>query len=130
MKLRRTRLAAVGLGMAGLSLFASSGTAEAASGMPYVGYGYQNIPAAVKCAQHFSNLFGGYRQPIFEDGKYGPETDWAIRKFQKRMVDIGRFPLDVDGIVGPATGRAMLKTAWDAGIQDADYGRCWAALPS
>ncbi|MEV7770741.1 peptidoglycan-binding domain-containing protein [Kitasatospora sp. NPDC086791] len=130
MKFRRTRLTAVSLGLTALSLLASSGTAQATTDMPYVGYGYRNLPAAVKCAQQFVNLFSGIRTPIIEDGRFGQETDWGIRQFQHRMVSTGQYNLSVDGVVGKATGSAMLQLAWRSGIRDARYGQCWAALPS
>ncbi|GAA2801746.1 peptidoglycan-binding domain-containing protein [Kitasatospora sp. CM 4170] len=130
MKLRRTSRAAVSLGVAALSLFAFTGTAQATADMPYVGYGYPNLPAAVRCAQDFSNLFGGYWPPIIVDGKYGPDTNWAIKQFQSHMVRTGQYNLTVDGVVGKATGSAMLQLAWQAGIRDARYGQCYAALPN
>ncbi|MFJ3787392.1 peptidoglycan-binding domain-containing protein [Kitasatospora sp. NPDC090091] len=129
MKLRRTSRAAVGLGVAALSLFAFTGTAQATSDMPYIGYGYPNFAPGVKCAQQFSNIFGGYWPPIAEDGKYGPDTNWAIKQFQSRMLRTGQYNLSVDGIVGKATGGAMLDLAWRSGIRDARYGQCYAALP-
>ncbi|MFD8796206.1 peptidoglycan-binding domain-containing protein [Streptomyces vinaceus] len=44
------------------------------------------------------------RRQIGEDGAFGPQTEVAIRFFQSVMF----VPKDVDGIVGPDTGYALL----------------------
>ncbi|MEU7022238.1 peptidoglycan-binding protein [Streptomyces sp. NPDC046203] len=116
-----SRVVAAVSAAAALSVLAFSGTAQARVGAPYIGYGQTNNPNGVWCVQHQLNfLFANnwnwrpgvtpHRQ-ISEDSKFGPETDEAIRFFQKAY-----FPWQVDGIVGPESGYALL---WDG---DPVYG--------
>jgi peptidoglycan hydrolase-like protein with peptidoglycan-binding domain len=41
------------------------------------------------------------------DGDFGPETDNAVREFQRHHSDFEGNPLQVDGIVGPKTWGAL-----------------------
>ena len=41
------------------------------------------------------------------DGVFGDRTEWAVRQFQARSVDIAGRPLEVDGVVGPRTWNAL-----------------------
>lgn len=60
----------------------------------------------VKELQHALNQLMGWG--IAEDSKFGDETEWAVRQFQRRM------GIGVDGIVGAET-RAALKKALASG---------------
>ncbi|MBE3575885.1 MAG: glycosyltransferase [Firmicutes bacterium] len=60
----------------------------------------------VKELQHALNQLMGWG--IAEDSKFGDETEWAVRQFQRRM------GIGVDGIVGEET-RAALKKALASG---------------
>ncbi|MFJ5547452.1 peptidoglycan-binding domain-containing protein [Streptomyces sp. NPDC093225] len=110
---------AVALATAGLSVLALSGSAQARQGAPWIGYGQANTYNGVWCVQHQLNYafahnwsWRPYHGQITQDGKFGPQTDEAIRFFQNVM--LGRTK--VDGIVGPETGYNLL---WEG---DPDYG--------
>lgn len=45
------------------------------------------------------------------DGDFGPDTELAVKTFQARSVDDTGRPLDVDGVVGPATWGALFGEA-------------------
>jgi peptidoglycan hydrolase-like protein with peptidoglycan-binding domain len=51
----------------------------------------------------FRNLSGDPSQGLQIDGIFGPETDAAVRGFQEALA------VDVDGIVGPITWRALVS---------------------
>jgi peptidoglycan hydrolase-like protein with peptidoglycan-binding domain len=57
----------------------------------------------VQEVMRFHDQSGGEGPPILVDGIFGPQTDHWVRGFQN-AVDI-----DVDGIVGPITWRAMVS---------------------
>ncbi|MFD7081135.1 MULTISPECIES: peptidoglycan-binding domain-containing protein [unclassified Streptomyces] len=132
MKLRNTWRVLAGIGASLALVTAFSGTAEARPGAPWIGYGYSTSGPGVKCAQMFAGLYGNVGHPVAKDGRYGPETQDAIKRFQ---VQAGKWPyyiqLTADGIVGPATGKAMLKFAKeDYSLEPADYVSCSIELPS
>lgn len=49
--------------------------------------------------------------PLVEDGSFGRKTRAAVRMFQVLHVDDQNHPLDVNGLVGPATLEAMKRAA-------------------
>ena len=51
----------------------------------------------------FRNLSGDPSQGLQIDGIFGPQTDAAVRGFQQALA------VDVDGIVGPITWRALVS---------------------
>lgn len=131
MRLRHAQRLMAGIGASLVFVTTFSGTAHANPDAPYIGYGYANIPPAVRCAQQFANRYGNYRTAILVDGRYGPETNWGIKQFQAQMLRSGQYSLTVDGVVGKATGRAMLGMAWrDHDLEPGIYGDCLHYLPS
>jgi hypothetical protein len=60
---------------------------------------------AVATAQRLLNFHFAPLPPLAELGKFGPETDQRVRRFQRLSF------LDDDGIVGPLTTRALLPIA-------------------
>ncbi|MGW5349519.1 peptidoglycan-binding domain-containing protein [Streptomyces sp. NPDC004031] len=115
--------AAVAATAAGLALAVGMGTAQASTSSPYVGYGYTNNTHAVWCVQHLANdvakTYGG--PTITEDGVFGPATYNEIRWFQ------GFVWLPVDGVVGKATGYALLD--WGDRYYGGN-GYCMGYVPS
>ncbi|MCC0095396.1 peptidoglycan-binding protein [Streptomyces flavotricini] len=122
---------------AALTVLSLSGTAQARQGAPYIGYGKTNNTHAVWCVQHQLNYAfahnwtgrPGSHGQISEDGRFGPQTEEAIRFFQSVMF----VPKDVDGIVGPDTGYALLwygdpYYGYDDKVTHAGY--CNEYLPS
>ncbi|MEV0414004.1 peptidoglycan-binding domain-containing protein [Streptomyces sp. NPDC050448] len=132
MKLRNARRALAGIGAAVTLVATFSGTANAASNAPYIGYGYTTSGPGVWCAQVFANRYGGYWGPIKEDGRYGPETQAAIKRFQGHVHQAPyNYPLTVDGIVGKTTGWAMLQIAHqDHDLEPYVYDTCVHHLPA
>ncbi|WP_030210298.1 peptidoglycan-binding protein [Streptomyces sp. NRRL S-87] len=112
---------AVLAGAATLALTALTGTAEARVGAPYIGYGQANNGSAVWCVQHQVNAFfkksAPWHEQISEDSRFGPQTDEAIRFFQREVKRDLSPSMDVDGIVGPLTGTYLLI------LGDPVYGR-------
>lgn len=49
----------------------------------------------------------GIAAPGSADGDFGEKTEWAVRQFQARAVDEAGSPLEIDGVVGPRTWRAL-----------------------
>ncbi|KPI18279.1 Peptidoglycan-binding domain 1 protein [Actinobacteria bacterium OV450] len=132
MKFRNTRRALAGFGAAVTLLAGFSGTAQASSTAPSIGYGYSTSGPGVKCAQIFANRYGGYSGHIQEDGRYGSETQTAIKQFQARARRAPyNYPLSVDGVVGKQTGTAMLRIARDDhDLEPWIYDTCVHHLPS
>lgn len=63
-------------------------------------------PEVVECQEDLIQL--GYDlSPYGADGKFGAKTESAVKAFQKTHTDTDGTPLKVDGIVGPATWRAL-----------------------
>ncbi|MEU2237270.1 peptidoglycan-binding domain-containing protein [Streptomyces vietnamensis] len=118
------RIAAVGAA-ALLAVVAASGSASADQYAPYIGYGYANTYDGVLCVQHAINNSPTPYHLLAEDGIFGPDTYNGIVAFQKWWN--GYFPsqqLQVDGVVGKATGTIMQDEAADW------WYRCDKALPS
>lgn len=114
-KLAAVALAAVGT-VGGLSM--SVGTASARVGAPYIGPGYPNNPHAVWCVQKLidDSPSPGYAST---DGVFGPKTESAIIAFQRWA------GLTADGVVGPATGDALLND-----FSDGYDNYCYTYLPT
>ncbi|MER6778127.1 MULTISPECIES: peptidoglycan-binding domain-containing protein [unclassified Streptomyces] len=127
---------AVLAGAATLALTTLTGTAEARVGAPYVGYGQANNGAAVWCVQHQVNRFFKDHAPwhgqISEDSAFGPQTDEAIRVFQREVKRDLAPGMQVDGIVGPLTGTYLLILGDPVYGRDGwtDNGYCIGQLPS
>jgi hypothetical protein len=104
----RNKLAAVVV--ATVALLTVSGTASASTIAEPIGYGYTDLPVAVKCVQHDINYFsiaqGGWHPQIAEDGSFGPETYSAVVWFQNRLISDAKY---ADGIVGPLTGDLLMS---------------------
>ncbi|APE23108.1 MULTISPECIES: peptidoglycan-binding domain-containing protein [Streptomyces] len=99
-----------------LAVTAWAAPAQAHPWASWIGYGQPNDSHGVVCFQDlFNDLWWktGYH-PIAEDRIFGPDTDGAIRAFQQWK---GLRP---DGIVGPATGTALLDETRD-NWQGCDY---------
>ncbi|MGA5818330.1 peptidoglycan-binding domain-containing protein [Kitasatospora sp. NPDC094028] len=106
--IRRGLVAVAGLA---LSTAALTGTAQASTTAPWLGYGYTTSGDGVKCVQHLVN---DYRRAaglvdITEDSQWGPQTDDAVRNFQQVILGSSQ----ADGIVGPATGSKLLNYDWN-----------------
>lgn len=77
-------------------------TKPAASGTPVLRRGSKG--AAVKAVQSgLKKHFPAYAGRLVVDGDYGPATEAAVREFQRRS------GIAADGVVGPATWRALGK---------------------
>ncbi|MBP0454892.1 peptidoglycan-binding protein [Kitasatospora sp. RG8] len=110
-----------------------TGTGHADSTGRNIGYGQPNVPQAVVCVQQFYNRYieEGQGALIQVDGKFGRETDRAVRRIQSAVNT--RFPgteLQVDGVVGPRTGHRMIQVLRDDWTIDRGYAdRCAQFLP-
>lgn len=60
----------------------------------------------------------GYNPGII-DGDFGEVTERAVRLFQARSADLAGEPLEIDGIVGPATWGALFGPA---SVEDQEHG--------
>ncbi|MGE3915321.1 MAG: MJ1477/TM1410 family putative glycoside hydrolase [Hyphomicrobiaceae bacterium] len=49
--------------------------------------------------------------PGMIDGDFGAKTEQAVRLFQSRTADASSTPLEIDGVVGPVTWRALFPGA-------------------
>ncbi|MDO9338759.1 MAG: peptidoglycan-binding domain-containing protein [Caulobacter sp.] len=67
----------------------------------------EELQARLKALGMDHQIDGG----IDVDGDFGPDTDLAVRTFQARSVDDQGQPLEVDGVVGPATWAALFGQA-------------------
>ncbi|MFI2739492.1 peptidoglycan-binding protein [Streptomyces sp. NPDC018711] len=118
------RIAAVGAA-ALLTVVAAAGSASADQYAPYIGYGYANTHDGVQCVQHAINQSPTPYHILAEDGIFGPDTYNGIIAFQRWWnAYVAAPPLQVDGIVGKATGGPMQDWAADWGY------KCTKALPS
>ncbi|MFI2206616.1 peptidoglycan-binding protein [Streptomyces sp. NPDC020192] len=82
--------------------------AHADPGIPAVGYGYPNYGASVRCVQFFVNNYLNLH--LLEDGKFGPQTEYGVRKLQRfSNYHWATRELAVDGVFGPATGEVVLE---------------------
>lgn len=98
-----------------------TGSANAAPGAAWIGYGKANTTNGVRCFQILSNMMHWRTEypMIEEDGRFGPATDGAVRAFQRWK------GLPIDGIVGPATGSAIL-----AATENGGGNGCYWHIPS
>ncbi|MFF2149635.1 peptidoglycan-binding protein [Kitasatospora sp. NPDC058190] len=91
-----------------------AGSASAAPGASWLGYGYTTSGPGVRCAQAAINSWDG--AGLSQDGVFGPDTEAAVRQFQSER------GLRVDGIVGPQTGDLLWQQVSDS--------NCYAYLPT
>jgi hypothetical protein len=130
----RIARAATATAVAGASLFTLAGPASASPSAPSLGDGYDNNTHAVWCVQHNMNAYlkvstdAGHPAPVGEDGIWGPQTKAAVQWFQARSIMDGQ-KLQVDGIVGPLTGDAIVLAGdpYYVGSYDA---YCWQYIPT
>ncbi|MEX0172462.1 peptidoglycan-binding domain-containing protein [Streptomyces sp. LMG1-1-1.1] len=110
---------------AALALGAWAAPAQAHPWAAWIGYGQPNDRIGVACFQDIFNdvWWQTNYHPIAEDGVFGPDTDGAIRAFQKWK------HLPVDGIVGPNTGDALLSIT-DYWSEDSSTRGCDYYIPS
>ncbi|MFD9688928.1 peptidoglycan-binding protein [Kitasatospora sp. NPDC059146] len=103
----RGLVAAAALTLATVGL---TGTAQASTTAPWLGYGHTTSGTGVWCVQHLVNdyLRAGSSPTIDEDSQWGPKTDGAVRDFQAHVYG----NLQQDGIVGPQTGSKLLNYDW------------------
>ena len=65
-------------------------------------------PAVTLLQQFLKRAFAAYAGGLAVDGDYGPRTTLAVQEFQRRT------GLTVDGVVGPATVRELVKYGYRA----------------
>ncbi|MCX4779933.1 peptidoglycan-binding domain-containing protein [Streptomyces sp. NBC_01264] len=115
---------------AALAATALAGPAQAASGVGEIAYGDRGT--GVKCVQlalNASNVHAGLQV----DGIWGARTETAVRAFQSTnnsgVSEAGEVMwLDVDGIVGPNTGKVMFELIVHNAHNWANT--CWANMPT
>jgi peptidoglycan hydrolase-like protein with peptidoglycan-binding domain len=84
------------------------GTAQAATDVQWIGYGYGNTHNGVLCVQEAIDN-SPTPDHVSTDGVFGPETYAGIKAFQQWWNQHYDSPhLSVDGVVGPQTGDQML----------------------
>jgi murein L,D-transpeptidase YcbB/YkuD len=119
---RRIVMGSVAASVAILATLGLGATADARVGAGWVGWGETNNAQAVWCTQTMLKVFGYY--PYNVDSEFGQHTADAITNFQS---DDG---LHADGIVGAATGTAMLDIWSDEGRANGWGGYCGWWLPT
>lgn len=79
---------------------------------PFRDVNYQAVNFGVKAIQSRVNSYGGYSPSLIVDGVYGKGTAAGVKWLQ------GRLGLHADGVVGPATAKAMFKDLliWSGGV--------------
>ncbi|WP_367826586.1 peptidoglycan-binding domain-containing protein [Streptomyces sp. LMG1-1-1.1] len=100
-----------------LAVAAWAAPAQANPSAPWIGYGQTNTYNGVRCVQHLINslyMQTNYHQ-VAEDGIFGPDTAGAIKAYQQSE------HLDVDGIVGPTTGTALIIATYGGNGTGCDY---------
>jgi hypothetical protein len=130
----KTRIAkaATATAVAGAALLTLAGPASASPSAPSLGDGYDNNTHAVWCVQHNLNDFlnravSAHPAPVAEDGTLGPQTKAGVEWLQSgTMLDGQR--LQVDGIVGPLTGDAIVANGDPYYIGWGGY--CWQYIPT
>lgn len=116
--------AGVVVGAAAMVAGATMGTAGAAEGVGYIGYGNTTSGSGVWCVQHQANSIAAKagRATVDEDGAWGPKTQAQVKWVQDRM------GMKTDGIVGPETGNALLR--YGDQYYGGKDGYCTALIPS
>lgn len=102
----------------------SVGSAHAAVGADWVGWGETNHPHAVWCVQQLidDSPAPAYAYP---DGKFGQQTYTAIQEFQTWAQGQGWDTGGTDGVVGPSTGEVLLDS-----FPDGYDNYCYSYLPT
>ncbi|MEQ4303435.1 peptidoglycan-binding domain-containing protein [Plantactinospora sp. B6F1] len=106
-----------------LLLGVSVAPAQASPTVGNIGLGSSNT-SGVRCVQAGLNYVGG--QGLTVDGRFGQATKGAVENFQRF------FGLGVDGIVGKATGTALIDMVnYKAGYPMWPHGGgCWSVIPT
>jgi peptidoglycan hydrolase-like protein with peptidoglycan-binding domain len=111
---RNFRRGILSLALSGAAVVALAAPASANYNVPYLRRGVvDNI--GVGCVQYFLRNHAG--QPIAVDGDFGPETEEAVRTFQRY------FNLYADGLVDRSTGQKM-RDMWLL-VDKADWNLWW-----
>ncbi|MGW6917795.1 peptidoglycan-binding domain-containing protein [Kitasatospora sp. NPDC054939] len=105
-------------------MLATTGTASAMVGAPYVRYGATGDPAL--CVQAGIGAMDNSTIWTYPDGQFGPDTLRAVKQFQ------AYFGLEQDGVVGPATGTKLMEMIYldiqRTGVLAYDW--CYRFLPT
>ncbi|TVZ96409.1 putative peptidoglycan binding protein [Streptomyces sp. BK340] len=128
--------ASVALAIAGASVLGATAGASADPNASLLGYRHTTYGKGVQCVQHninyviaHHNLSGPSAPPythLDEDSQWGPKTDADVRWYQK-----WRGGLEVDGVVGNATGTDLLNDG-DPDVNGDPWGgprECYWAMP-
>ncbi|MEU8925884.1 peptidoglycan-binding domain-containing protein [Kitasatospora sp. NPDC048545] len=119
---------------AGMALVVGGGTASANPNAAYIGYGHVTSGTPVWCVQQMLNYIASNSHPgppapgtIAQDNSFGPDTYAMVEWLQTaNNAQPNASRLDVDGVVGPATGTVILS--WASRDYYQDY--CKAYVPS
>ncbi len=110
------RRAGIALCAGGVIVGTLAGTADASPDAGRIGPGQTNNPHGVWCVQAAIDA-SPVNVHVAEDGVYGPQTEAAIKAFQRHYL------LTADGIVGESTGSMIWQ--WD---DYSDY--CYTYVPT
>ncbi|MFD8749876.1 peptidoglycan-binding protein [Kitasatospora sp. NPDC059577] len=119
---------------AGMALVVGGGTASANPNAAYIGYGHVTSGTPVWCVQQMLNFIADAPHPgpsapgrLDLDSSFGPATYAMVEWLQAaNNAQPNASRLDVDGVVGPATGTVILN--WAGQDHFRDY--CKAYVPS
>jgi Putative peptidoglycan binding domain len=97
------------------------------AGTNWIGPRRHNNSAAVMCVQNAINGAFQYNDVVV-DGRFGPATYQAVADFQSFLNDQEDQNLEIDGIVGPATGDWVV--AYDGLYGENYYNYCRGLVPN